>query len=48
MERGEEGWVGVRKGIRDLGRSPQPRDPTEIEYLNIKHTPRHIAGWVMG
>ena len=39
VERGVgEGWVGERKRIRD---------PTEIEYLNMKYTLSQIAQWVM-
>ena len=39
VERGMgEGWVGERKRIRD---------PTEIEYLNMKYTLSQIAQWVM-
>ena len=42
-----EGWVREWKQIRDSGRSPQPRNPTEIEYLNMKYTLSQIAQWVM-
>ena len=40
MGRGKEADKG-------LGKSPQPRDPTEIKYLNMKYTLSQIAQWIM-